>query len=120
MSRSESDIQKSVMLALSEAGCIVWRVNTGTGWQGTVLHKTADQITLGNCRPLRAGLVKGGADLIGISPSGRFLGVEIKTAKGRVSDDQQRFISAVNDAGGVAFVARSADDALRELADREA
>lgn len=111
----EQEIQRQVMLALSEAGCLAWRCNTGTGWQGKMLHQAQGQVTLGDCRPLHAGLTKGGADLIGVAPGGRFLAVEIKTPSGRVSRDQEKFLLAVNRAGGLGFVARSADDALDAL-----
>ena len=43
----EARIQREIMLALSQAGCIVWRQNTGQAWQGKKLHKASDQITLG-------------------------------------------------------------------------
>jgi hypothetical protein len=116
MQKSERAIQKEVMLALSQQGCLVWRSNTGQAWQGKTLHKTSTQVTLGDCRPVTFGLCKGGSDLIGVhSPSGRFLACEVKNAKGKVSDDQKKFLVAVNRAGGVAFVARSAQDAVEAL-----
>jgi hypothetical protein len=69
---------------------------------------------------------KGGSDLIGlhsltIEPHhvGRtmavFLAVEVKTATGRPTAEQQRFIEFVQSAGGIAGIARSVEDALALL-----
>lgn len=114
----EARIQREIMLALSQAGCIVWRQNTGQAWQGKQLHKSGDQITLGQCRPINFGLCKGSSDVLGIAPGGAFLAVEVKTPKGRVTQEQENFIVAVNDAGGIGFVARSAVEALQKLQER--
>jgi hypothetical protein len=62
---------------------------------------------------IHAGLTKGGSDIIGIAPDGRFLAVEVKTTTGRLRPEQQRFIDAVNAKGGIAGVARSVEDALQ-------
>lgn len=98
----ESDIQRLIMLALSEAGCIIWRNNTG-------VLKNAAGI------PIKFGLCVGSSDLIGITPSGRFLAVEIKTPKGKATPEQIRFIEAVRARGGIAGIARSPAEALALL-----
>lgn len=95
----ELDIQRLIMLALSEAGCLIWRNNTG-------VLKNAAGI------PIKFGLCVGSSDLIGIAPGGRFMAVEIKTAKGRITPEQMRFIEAVRNRGGIAGIARSPEDAL--------
>lgn len=100
----ESDIQRLIMLALSEAGCLIWRNNTG-------VLKNAAGI------PIKFGLCVGSSDLIGIAPGGRFLAVEIKTCKGRATPEQLRFIEAVRARGGVAGIARSPAEALALLAE---
>lgn len=99
----ESDIQRLIMLALSEAGCTIWRNNTG-------VLKNAAGI------PIRFGLCTGSSDLIGIAPDGRFLAVEIKTCKGRATPEQIRFIEIVKARGGIAGIARCPQDALDLLA----
>jgi hypothetical protein len=103
------------MLTLSEAGCIVWRNETSGAYVGKVIHKAAQQVTLTNARLVRFGLCTGSSDLIGIAPSGRFLAVEIKTAKGRASAEQSNFIERVRQAGGVAGIVRSPEDAIKLL-----
>ena len=99
----ESDIQRLIMLALSEAGCLIWRNNTG-------VLKNAAGI------PIKFGLCVGSSDLIGLTPTGRFLAVEIKTSKGRATTEQMRFIEAVRARGGIAGIARSPAEALALLA----
>ena len=64
------------------------------------------------------GLRKGSADLIGwvrISHIAVFLSIEVKTATGRVREEQQQWMKNVNESGGIAFVARSEEEALNEL-----
>ena len=99
----ESDIQRLIMLALSEAGCLIWRNNTG-------VLKNAAGI------PIKFGLCVGSSDLIGLTPTGQFLAVEIKTSKGRATTEQLRFIEAVRSRGGIAGIARSPAEALALLA----
>ena len=98
--KSEANIMNDCMIALSKAGCLIWRNNTGV-----LKDKTG--------RPIKFGLCKGGSDLIGIAPDGRFLGVEVKTKTGRIRPEQLTFIAAVQKAGGRAGVARSVADALK-------
>lgn len=98
--KSEANIQNDIMIELSQAGCLVWRNNTGV-------------LKDGNGRPIKFGLCKGSSDLVGICADGKFLAVEVKTKTGRVRPEQETFIAAVKRAGGRAGVARSVSDALR-------
>ena len=103
MTRSEANIQNDILIALSNAGAIVFRNNVGA-----LKDKTG--------RPVRYGVGgNGGSDIIGICPDGRFLAVEVKKNTGRATEDQLRFIEAVRAKGGRAGVARSVEDALRIL-----
>ena len=64
------------------------------------------------------GLRKGSADLIGwvrISHIAVFLSIEVKTATGRIREEQQQWMKNVNESGGIAFVARSEEEALEQL-----
>lgn len=89
-------------------------------------------VTQGVARPLnspravrRFGTISGAADLSGIigvasadgahSP-GRRLEIEVKTGSGRPSARQRAYLDTMRRFGAVAFVAGSAEDALRELA----
>lgn len=109
----ETKLMNLILIALSESGCTVWRVETGGAWLGRVIHKERETVTLTGARMFVTGLCKGGSDIIGIAPCGRFLAVEVKTARGRVTPEQTRFIEAVIQAGGIAGIARCVDDALQ-------
>lgn len=98
--KSEANIQGAILIALSEAGCVVWRQNTGAFRE----PKTG--------RLIRYGLCVGSSDIIGITKDGRFLAVEVKTATGAVRKGQPEFIAAVRRAGGYAGIARGVEDAL--------
>lgn len=114
----ETKIQRAIMVALSNAGCTVFRNETGSFWAGKTLHKAQDQVTLGNARMVPCGLCKGSSDIIGIHHgSGRLIAIEVKTAKGRPTKEQEAFIEAINRAGGIAGIARSPEDALALLPD---
>jgi hypothetical protein len=109
----ESDIQNAILIALSEAGCTVWRQNVGTGWTGDVHRLANGDILIKNPRPLRAGLCKGSSDIIGIAPDGRFLANEVKSKTGIATKEQKNFIDRVSERGGIAGIVRSPDDALK-------
>lgn len=60
------------------------------------------------------GSAVGVSDILGIY-KGRFLAIEVKTERGKLSPAQERFIQNINDNGGIAFVARSIDDVENNL-----
>lgn len=109
---AETRLQQEIMLALSQAGCVVWRHNVGQGWLGKTIHQSGNQVTLTDAHKMPYGLCVGGSDILGIAPDGRFLAVEVKTPTGRVSKPQIAFIEGVKSAGGIAGIARSVNDAL--------
>jgi len=95
----EANVQALIMMALSEAGCLVWRQNTGV---------LPDR----NGRLVRFGLCVGSSDIVGICTDGKFLAIEVKTALGQPTEAQLRFIQAVQRQGGRAGIARSAAEAV--------
>lgn len=95
----EQNVQAACLVALSQAGCLVWRQDTGA-------YRAKSGALV------RYGLCVGSSDIIGIAPDGRFLAVEVKNNTGRATDAQLRFIAAVQAAGGRAGIARSAADAV--------
>lgn len=58
---------------------------------------------------------KGVSDIIGLTPTGRFIAIEVKAPKKYATVEQKEFIQWVKDGGGIAFVARSIEDVEREL-----
>jgi len=112
---TETPILQRIQVAVSEVGARVFRNQVGK-------YKLQDG------RWLSSGLCVGSSDLIGWKPVmvtaemvGKviavFTAIEVKTAKTRATKKQEQFMDAVRDSGGVAFVARSEQDALRGLDD---
>lgn len=61
--------------------------------------------------------IRGSPDIIGILPGGKFLGIEVKATRGKLSPDQERFMDDINRLGGVTFIARSVKDVERGLSE---
>ena len=66
-------------------------------------------------RYIRFGIV-GASDILGLlPPSGRFLGVECKTGRGKPTPEQVSFLAMLNDAGGLGIVVRELDELIRAV-----
>ena len=118
---TERAIQNEVLLAASGQGWTLFRNNSGIGWVGEVTRLKSGDLLIKNPRPLHAGLCVGSSDLIGWRPIlvgpehlgatiAQFVGVEVKTPKGRESKPQATFRRVVTEAGGLALVARGPGD----------
>lgn len=103
----------SLILRLGRGATRLFRNNTGQ-------FRTEDG------RVVRTGLCVGSSDVIGwkvvdITPDmvgqrvAVFVAIECKSATGRASLEQERFIAAVRAAGGIAGVCRSPEDAEKLL-----
>ena len=57
----------------------------------------------------------GAPDIIGVLPDGIFLGIEVKSETGRLSEHQKKFLGDIRFSNGIAFVARSIEDVELEL-----
>ena len=123
---SEAEIQKSVQLAISENGAVAFRNNSGTAWVGEITRFPNGDLVIKRPRVLHAGLCTGSSDLIGyhsiiVTPDmigskvAIFMAIECKTLRGRLSPKQKNFLGRVSDAGGIAFVAKSAADVCRGI-----
>lgn len=111
---SETDLLQRLMLHYSAAGVRLFRNQVGT-------YQLADG------RWISSGLCVGSSDLIGWVPVivteamlGRalavFVAVEGKVGRRRTTDEQARFLRAVQTAGGLAVVAREVNDVALALA----
>ncbi len=117
----ESPVLHHSLLALSEAGHLAWRNNTGIGWAGQAIKPSRamnivmqpGDVLIRNARPLHAGLCVGSADIIGLRSDGRFYGIECKSDTGRQSKEQKIFGDVVISHGGLYGIARSPEEALK-------
>ena len=88
----------------------LWRANCGVGVVGDVSR------IMDACRRLRISArmvsfgVPGQADLTGILDGGRRLEIEVKTATGRQSKEQQNYERMIVSKGGIYVLARSVED----------
>jgi hypothetical protein len=109
---TEQNIQQQIRLALSKTGSRMFRNNSGA-----FKDSTGRWVRYGVANP-------GGSDLIGWTPVkvtaemvGRtlavFTAIEVKGPKGKTSPEQTNFIDRVKIDGGIAGVARSAEDATQ-------
>lgn len=99
----EADVLAAVLKALALHPAVAWvrRMNTGAFKVGTGPQ----------ARFVRFGF-PGCSDVLGQLKDGRFLAVECKAERGKLSPEQERFIDVVRANNGVAGVARNVDEAL--------
>jgi hypothetical protein len=108
----ESKLLKAIQIRATTLGWRVFRNNVSLAWVGQAIHVKGQPrtILLRQARRLKTGLCVGSADLIGWDNLGRFVALEVKTWKGKATEEQLNFIAAVNRAGGYARIVRSEQD----------
>lgn len=60
-------------------------------------------------------LRNGVSDILGIWNDGRMLAIEVKTPKGRTTDEQLEFLETIQRKGGIAIIARSLESLIIAL-----
>ena len=104
----ESDIQTQILDFLNMNGVFSFRVNSmGIFDKEKCIYRTPSKYSL-----------KGTSDIIGIFPDGKFLAIEVKSAKGRPTKEQNAFINKINSRGGLAFICRSLES-LKDILQKE-
>jgi len=100
--KPEAGIQKAILQYLAYQKIPAWRMNSGA-----YKSATGTYIRYGN---------KGMADIIAILPAkygmsaGKWLAIEVKAEKGKLTPEQEQFADTINSAGGFAIIARSVGD----------
>lgn len=111
----ERKIQQEIMGFLRSIGIMCW-INESQGTYDPV-RKTFRK----NNNPYK---MRGVSDILGLVPYytedtkaslGRFLAIEVKSDKGRLTDEQRIFLAKINQEGGIAFVARSVEQCANQL-----
>lgn len=114
---SEHDIQNLIRINFSRQipHGLLFRTNVGQAWTGSkfIHNKQARTVTIYDPRPFNTGLPDGFSDLFGVLPGGKAIFIEVKSPKGKPSDEQTNFLNTVSKTGATAGVARSFEDVIR-------
>lgn len=132
--KSEKRIMHEIMRAMSEAGSRLFRNTVGLAFQGQPIRfaekATIDvqpgDVLIRRARTVTVGLFTGSSDLVGWTTRmitehdlgktiAQFTACEVKSEDGKLEPEQKQFLEVVRDSGGVAIVARSADEAVERL-----
>ena len=104
---TEAQIQKTILAYL--------RMHPRVAWVGRFNSGAFIESYGGHDRYIQANSVKGCSDILGMLKGGGFFAIEVKSLKGRVTQDQDNFILRVLEGGGYAGIARSIDDVNKIL-----
>jgi len=120
---NETALGKKIQIALSRAGARVFRNNVGTAWTGKKRTRIKNDVIIQDARIIKYGLFPGSGDYIGFIPKtitpdmvgqrvALFVSCEIKTKTGPIQKNQEKWMNFIQENGGIAFVARSPDEAI--------
>lgn len=115
---AHTNLVREALVALSSAGHLAWDNQTGSGWVGKFINRTAiGRVILDRARPISFGL-PGSADIIGVLVDGTPLAAEAKTGSGRQRPNQAKFQTAWEKRRGFYIVFRSVDELMGVIGDR--
>lgn len=107
---TEHEMQNRIRVKLSEYG-VVFRTNAGQFWQGKrQWSREFAEVVLTDLRAIE-GLPDGFSDLLFVDGKGVAF-IEVKAARGRKREAQEKFINRMRALGHRAGFARSVEDAL--------
>ena len=126
--KSEKEIERKILLTCNKRGTRLFKNETGRAYRGNVT-RSGKGVVISPAYMIQYGLCVGSSDLIGIQKVkitqdmvgeelGIFCAFEVKTEKGRASDEQLRFIEMVKNHGGISCIVRNPEDvdsALQEF-----
>ena len=102
----EAETQAAILQYLSLCGIFAWRQNTLP--TPIVRSRNGVRAVLG----FRPTSVRGVPDILGVLSGGRLLAIEVKSPKGKLSEQQSEFLRVLGERGALAFVARSVQDVI--------
>ena len=115
----EHELQKRIQVALTAAGCVVFRTNVGKGLlirraQIIKRYDNGTALVAGTFNYFDSGLPVGHPDLYGFrKKDGKVFYIEVKTASGVISEKQKKFHEMLHKNGIIHGVARNVEDALK-------
>ncbi|GGG34028.1 VRR-NUC domain-containing protein [Hymenobacter glacieicola] len=99
-----NSLTKSIITLLKLEGCTCWRQNNGAVYDANIGGYRAGSVTPGI------------SDILGYHrATGRFLAVEVKTGRDKLSPEQEQFLQEVRRAGGFACEGRSLEQVRQEF-----
>ena len=101
---SANAVTIAIINHLRTLGHFVYRTNNVGVWDANK----------GVRRKLSAGSIKGVPDITGVSKSGQFIGIEVKTDKDKMSEFQLTFQDETNKRGGIYLIAKSFDNFFQQ------
>ena len=101
----ETSLVSACIQYLTLRGCFVYRQNQG----GVKVTRK------GRERLIRFAIVDGISDIIGMTPSGRYLAVECKVRPNKPTPEQSDFMARVRKSGGAALLIYSLDELIAGL-----
>lgn len=123
MRKLEKDVKAEILLSLSREPTIrLFNQPQGIAYVGRVVEKRQGILVLADWRVVTFGMAPGSSDLIGWVETevteemigdviARFAAIEVKQKLGRVTPGQANFLRVAKEAGAIAGVARSVDEA---------
>lgn len=103
MGKQENKIQREIIQHINDHLGIGWRNNSGI-----VRIKQGGALRYMHLAP------KGSPDIVACI-YGKFVGIEVKTPKGKVESHQYEFGQEIKDSGGEWLVARGLDDFMQQI-----
>lgn len=118
---TEQDTQQAILIEYGHGDCRLFRTGAGFAWQGDIVRRTPQLITLKNYRGLKLG-PEGYPDIHGlVSVDPRSLthldrialpvAIEVKYGRRKPTDPQKNYLAMFQEMGGRAGVAYTIADA---------
>lgn len=118
---TEQDTQQQILIALGHGDCRLFRTNAGHAWQGEIVQRTPQLLTLHNYRGVKLG-PDGYADIHGLvsvdprtvahlSVIALPVAIEVKYGRRKPTDEQRAYLNVFQSMGGRAGVAYTIADA---------
>ena len=98
---TEKEIENSILAYLQTQKGFFWKNQSVGVW---------DNVKKTYRKPNNRFHINGVADVLGCLPGGKFIALEVKTKKGRATQNQKDFLQRISMLGGKAAIVKSIDD----------
>ena len=98
---TEKEIENSILAYLQTQKGFFWKNQSVGVW---------DNVRKTYRKPNNRFHINGVADVLGCLPGGKFIALEVKTKRGRATQNQKDFLQRISMLGGKAAIVKSIDD----------